>query len=446
MEYLDLKGFELFMAERDLVDERYRQHFVRWVRRFLTSEFSAEELENRDKVECFADQLARDPAVEEWQLRQALKSVELYLNVFLQEQDSGRHPAPRSKLCRTSAMENLKGNHDAKRRPDAEHNRDGEACSMTKALVDMKKLLRLRRYAYTTERTYVDWVQRYFKYAGRQGMSWEKPETVRAYLSYLALQRRVAGSTQNQALSAILFLFQETLKIAVPEINAVRAKRGPRLPVVLSVEEVKQVLNGTTGTAGLMLRLIYGAGLRISECLRLRVKDLDFENHILFVRGGKGNKDRSTILPERLCPELQVHLENVKSQHEQDLSRGFGEVYLPGALEHKYPKAPREWKWQYVFPARNLSVDPRSGKTRRHHMSDKSLQSALGNAVRGGEIHKHVTVHTLRHSFATHLLMSGTNIREVQDLLGHAHVETTMIYTHVIREMGIKAQSPLDLL
>jgi integron integrase len=197
---------------------------------------------------------------------------------------------------------------------------------------------------------------------------------------------------------------------------------------------------------GLMLRLSYGGGLRVSEAIRLRVKDLDFENNLLFVRSGKGNKDRTTLLPARLTDRLKEHLENVKALHDRDLKKGFGEVFLPGSLDRKYPHAPREFKWQYVFPARSLSVDPRSGKTRRHHVSEKVMQTAVSNATRAAEIHKHVTVHTLRHSFATHLLMKGVNIREVQDLLGHQSVETTMIYTHVLREMANRPQSPLDLL
>jgi integron integrase len=453
MECIDLAGFEEFMTDRGLVDEPHRQHYLRWVRRFLASELGVKELKGRDKIECFADQLARDPVVPDWQLRQALKAVELYLNVYLAEHEplpeQGRpaacgtgeqagRPAPREydgKQGRPAACGT--GEHP----PSSKLRRD-----MGEALEQMRKLLRLRRYAYRTEQTYEEWVRRYFKYAERQGLAWEEPSAVRTFLSYLALQRNVAGATQNQAMSAILFLFQETLKVEVPELNAVRAKRGKKLPVVLGTDEVRQVLGETSGTVGLMLRLIYGAGLRISECLRLRVQDLDFENNLLFVRGGKGNKDRTTILPERLCTELQDHLARVRELHEEDLAKGFGEVYLPGALAHKYPKAPREWKWQYVFPAAKLSLDPRSDRTRRHHVSDKVVQSALHKAVRAAGVQKHATVHTLRHSFATHLLMSGTNIREVQDLLGHASVETTMIYTHVIREMGITAKSPLDLL
>jgi integron integrase len=310
----------------------------------------------------------------------------------------------------------------------------------------MRKLLRMRHYAYRTEQTYMDWVERYLDYAARQGLDWKQGGSVRSFLSHLALRKAVASSTQNQALNALIFFFRETLKIELEKIDAVRAKRGRRLPTVLSVEEVRKLLAQTQGPRGLMLRLTYGGGLRVSETIRLRVQDLDFENQLLFVRSGKGDKDRTTLIPESLVPELKQQIRRVKSLHERDLKQGFGEVWLPGALDRKYPKAPRELKWQYLFPARNLSVDPRSGKTRRHHVSDKVMQGALKQAVKSAEILKHVTVHTLRHSFATHLLIQGVNIREVQELLGHKHVETTMIYTHVMRDFESRAQSPLDAL
>ena len=262
----------------------------------------------------------------------------------------------------------------------------------------------------------------------------------------MSTRKSVASSTQNQALNALIFFFRETLKIELEKLDAVRARRGRRLPTVLSVEEVKHLLAQTLGPKGLMLRLTYGGGLRVSETIRLRVQDLDFENKLLFVRSGKGDKDRTTLIPDSLVPDLKEQIRKVKKLHERDLGNGFGEVYLPGALDRKYPNAPREFKWQYVFPARNLSVDPRSGKTRRHHVSDTMLQSAMKRAVEAAKIYKHVTVHTLRHSFATHLLMSGTNIREVQELLGYKNVETTMIYLHVARELKGTSLNPLDIM
>ncbi len=459
MKQMDLKGFEQFIADRDLVPEEKRSFYVHWVRRLLNSEFSSAELTGKDKVECFADQLARDTSVQDWQLRQALQAVSLYLDVFLAEADGRAKRESRQDPASPRHGHGSEGSGGNGRiaggspalpavadEPSAAQGRQDAGGTKQEALMQMRNLLRLRHYAYRTEQTYEMWVGRYLKYIGKQGLAWDDPGSVRTFLTYLALQRKVASSTQNQALNALLFFFRDTLKIDVPEINAVRAKRGPKLPVVLSVEEVKVLLGQISGTRGLMLRLTYGGGLRVSETLRLRVQDLDFDNELLFVRGGKGDKDRTTLLPERILPELKAHLAGVRELHGRDLANGFGAVYLPGALEHKYPNAPKEWKWQYVFPAAKLSVDPRSGKTRRHHVSEKVMQSALHKAVRSAGIPKHATVHTLRHSFATHLLMAGTNIREVQELLGHKNVETTMIYTHVMRGMGNKPQSPLDLL
>ena len=228
--------------------------------------------------------------------------------------------------------------------------------------------------------------------------------------------------------------------------KTVRAKRGPKLPVVLSVEEVQELFKSVKGKELLMLKLLYGAGLRLMELVRLRVKDIDFDSNLIFVRSGKGDKDRRTMLPESIKSRLARHLDDVKVLHEKDLAAGYGEVYLPDALERKYPNAAKQWCWQYVFPSSKLSIDPRSGKIRRHHISGKTVQNAMRKAVKRAGIPKHATVHTLRHSFATHLLMNGVNIREVQELLGHKNVETTMVYTHVMREMANIPESPLDRL
>ena len=425
MYHIDLQPFEDFMKARNLVPEKYRSFYARWVRRFLLSEFNAQDLAAKDKVACFLDQLARDSKVQEWQVNQAEQAVRLYLNVYLPEENKAR-PAGDSA--------------DAAGRS---HPLDPEA---EEALKEMKNLLRLRHYAYRTEQTYMEWVGRYMDYTAGLGLEWNAGSSVRSFLSHLALRKSVASSTQNQALNALVFLFRETLHVELEKIDAVRAKRGRRLPTVLSVDEVTRLLNQVKGPRGLMLRLTYGGGLRVSETIRLRVKDLDFENGLLFVRSGKGDKDRTTLLPESLASGLREQIRRVKKLHDSDLKKGFGEVWLPGALDRKYPNAPRELKWQYVFPAQNLSVDPRSGKTRRHHISEKVMQTALKQAVTSAEIYKHVTIHTLRHSFATHLLMAGTNIREVQELLGHKNVETTMIYTHVMRDLGDKPKSPLDAL
>ncbi|MGH8495068.1 MAG: integron integrase, partial [Gammaproteobacteria bacterium] len=264
-------------------------------------------------------------------------------------------------------------------------------------------------------------------------------------LTHLATKRNVAASTQNQALSAILFLYREVLEVDLPWLeNITRAKRPARLPVVLTVAEVAKLLTCMDGTSGLMARLLYGAGLRVLECARLRVKDIEFARNEIVVREGKGAKDRVTVLPRSLVERLQLHLGGVRTLHEQDLERGFGEVQLPHALARKYPKAGREWGWQYVFPADRLSVDPRSGARRRHHVDEKGLRRAMEAARREASIAKPATPHTLRHSFATHLLESGYDIRTVQELLGHKDVSTTMIYTHVLNRGGRGVRSPLD--
>ncbi len=251
----------------------------------------------------------------------------------------------------------------------------------------------------------------------------------------------------NNVLKVVLFLFRNVLKIDLRDLNkAVRAKRGQKLPVVFTIEEVKDVFKHIKGENLLILKLIYGSGLRVMELTRLRVKDVDFGSNLIIVRNAKGDKDRSTILPEAVKAQLKKHLEKVKELHKEDIAAGYGEVYLPDALARNYPNAAKEWHWQYVFPSSNLSVDPRSGKIRRHHKSDKAIQSAMNNALKKTSIAKHASVHTLRHSFATHLLMKGVNVREIQQLLGHKNVETTMIYLHVIRELSGAPESPLDSL
>lgn len=267
------------------------------------------------------------------------------------------------------------------------------------------------------------------------------------FLSHLALQERVSASTQNQAFNAILFLFRHVLCKDIGNMaETVHAKRGQKLPVVFSVEEIRKLLACLTGRDLLVAGLLYGSGLRLMELARLRVKDVDMDLNTLTVRSGKGDKDRTTILPATVKELLKNHLINVKKLHESDLANGHGDVHLPDALGKKYPNAGTEWAWQYVFPANNLSVDPRSGKVRRHHISDTAIQDVIKKAIRKADIPKFATVHTLRHSFATHLLMNGVNIREVQELLGHKNVETTMIYTHVLRDMSHAPKSPLDVL
>ena len=268
---------------------------------------------------------------------------------------------------------------------------------------------------------------------------------VEAFLSDLAVRKNVSASTQNQALAALLFLYKQVLKLDLPWLGeVVRAKKPSRLPVVLSLAEVQQILAQLDGEVGLVANLLYGSGMRLMEVMRLRVKDIDFTRREILVRDGKGMKDRVTVLPLCLIERLKQHLVLVRARHNAELKEGRGDVYLPFALERKYPNGPWDWRWQYVFPAAGLSVDPRSGKVRRHHLDEKRVQRAFKAAIKRTGIVKLATPHTLRHSFATHLLESGQDIRTVQELLGHADVKTTMIYTHVLNRGGLAVLSPLD--
>lgn len=312
-------------------------------------------------------------------------------------------------------------------------------------LEDVRRAMRVRHYSIRTEQSYLHWIRRFIRFHNRRHPGTMGEVEVGEFLTHLAVDRNVTPSTQNQALNALVFLYKGVLQRELGLIgNVQRAKKPSRLPVVLSREEVRRVLSNLEGEQWMMVSLLYGSGLRLMECLRLRIKDLDFDHRAIIVREGKGNKDRVTILPDELIPHLERHLENVKFLHQRDLDEGFGTVYLPYALERKYPNANREWAWQYAFPMKARSLDPRSGIERRHHYYPKTLQTAVKIAVRKAGITKPASSHTLRHSFATHLLESGYDIRTVQELLGHKDVKTTEIYTHVIKRGGRGVRSPLD--
>jgi integron integrase len=314
-----------------------------------------------------------------------------------------------------------------------------------KLLEQVVDSLRVKHYSLRTEKTYVDWIKRFIWFHGKRHPKEMGAPEVEAFLSHLAVERSVSASTQNQAKSALLFLYKEVLGIQLPWLdNVTQAKAPKRLPTVLTREEVQSVLARLDGTVWLIASLLYGSGMRIMECLRLRVKDVDFARHEILVREGKGFKDRVTMLPVSLVPPLKEHLVRVKVLHDEDLALGYGEVFMPMALDKKYPAAGKSWGWQYVFPSRNLSIDPYSGKTRRHHADEKAIQRAMKKAVLAAGIVKLATPHSLRHSFATHLLESGYDIRTVQELLGHSDVSTTMIYTHVLNKGGRGVISPLD--
>jgi integron integrase len=321
-----------------------------------------------------------------------------------------------------------------------------------KLLDQVRDAARLKHYSIRTEQAYVNWIKRYILFHNIRHPKEMGNSEIEVFLTHLAVKENVAASTQNQALSALLFLYREVLRQELGPIDALRAQKPKRLPTVLTREEVHRVLAQLSGTRRLMAQLLYGSGLRLMECMRLRVKDVDFGQHQIVVRDGKGNRDRVTMLPESLVTPLQEHLLRVKRLHDEDLARGHGAVYLPYALERKYPNANREWIWQYVFPSERLSKDPRSGVMRRHHLHESSLQKAVRNAAKRAGLNKHVTCHTFRHFlrqaqdklFATHLLENGYDIRTVQELLGHKDVKTTMIYTHVLNRGGLAVRSPLD--
>lgn len=426
---LQLSRFGEYLLRQRMVREGHERYYVFWVRKFLARRIEVPSTSFEDRITGYLRELLGSGSYKDWQISQAEKAVRLYHVNF---QKSAEAQAPVS--------------------PAVKPGEDG-LYTGTAVLETMLTILRMKHYSYTTERTYLGWVKRFLDYlqetghkngAGEYDLSGDR---IREYLAYLATRQNVAASTQNQAFGALLFLTREILHQDLGSMeHAVRAKRGQRLPVVLTVAEVRALLDNLKGTARLMCEVIYGGGLRVMECCRLRVKDLDFDNNLVFVRAGKGDKDRSTLMAESVKEPLRKHLERVRKLHEQDLAAGAGDVWLPHRLAVKYPKAGTSWAWQYVFPSSTLSPDPQDGKIRRYHTSDSTIQRAMRDAVRAAGIQKLASVHTLRHSFATHLLLQGVDLRQIQDYLGHSNVETTMIYTHVVRDMRSPAKSPLDLM
>ena len=417
-----LQAFGEYLLKAQLVRPNAAPYVVRWVRRFLARPATNDPLP--DQVRLFCEELAQHGSVAEWQVRQADQALHIYFVNFLKRPDWSRR---------------------------TEGTTDPLAPSSPLATLDLLRTrLRTRHYAYRTECTYVDWVRRFLEYAAtRQGTPHPRvdAEGVRDYLTHLAVHQRVSASTQNQAFSAMLFLCREVLGVSPDGIaSGVKAKRGERLPVALSMPETAALLSAMTGTPRLMATLIYGGGLRVSECCELRVKDLDFDQGLVFVRSGKGDKDRATLLAEAGRDQLQAHLSKVEALHRADRQATMAGVWMPEALDRKYPNAGKEFGWFWVFPSQTLSTDPRAGIVRRHHMSASVVQKAVKAAASAARIHKPVSVHTLRHSFATHLLLNGVDIRQIQEYLGHTNVETTMIYTHVVKEFRNPPRSPLDIL
>ncbi len=314
-----------------------------------------------------------------------------------------------------------------------------------KLLDQVRNKIRLKHYSIRTEQAYTGWIKRFIFFHNKQHPKDLGKEHIESFLSHLAVEGKVAASTQNQAFNALLFLYRDVMDIEFPShINSLRAKTPQRRPTVLTRNEVFEIINSMSGVFQLVVKILYGCGMRGIESVRLRVKDIDFGMNQIMIRNAKGQKDRITMLPESVADSLKEHLEYVKNIHKKDLEDGYGSVYLPNALSRKYKNAEKSWIWQYVFPSVQLSVDPRSGVTRRHHLHLNSLNQAIRKAVKMSRTPKQVTSHTFRHSFATHLLESGYDIRTIQDLLGHKDVSTTMIYTHVLNKGGRAVKSPLD--
>jgi len=422
---------DLWIQFRDFLLKRKikRAHikwFEHWGRNFSTFIQKPLSESSPQDIKDYLIHLASMPHIASWQINQAESALTLLVREFLKVSRSVRHfRASASVLPQTMLQGPISASDDI--------------------IKQLKRELRFRHYSLRTEQSYIQWVRRFFYFHKCLPTGQSCANAVRRYLEHLAEEMNVSASTQNQALNAIVFLYVQVLKQEVGAIGEfTRAKRPKRLPVVLSRDEVSQLLGNLKGTYALMAGLLYGSGLRLMECVRLRVKDVDFGQNQIVVREGKGQKDRITMLPARYIAPLREQTDFVRKIHTKDLNDGHGETYIWPSLAKKYPHAGRELIWQYVFPADRLSVDPRTQKVRRHHIHETVLQRAIKTATLKSGINKRVTCHTLRHSFATHLLENGYDIRTVQELLGHADVSTTMIYTHVLNKPGLAVRSPVD--
>jgi|AMFO01.1.fsa_nt_gi integron integrase len=407
--------------------------YQRWCQQYLRSSDLPLREHSPEVVETFVRHLGGQPGLAEWQVEQAIDAVQrLFAYV-------------RSPLLHRVDWDGLSG---SVRALPADHATLARSQPRDDALPRWEQRtiaeIRQRGYSIRTEQCYLQWLQRLCRHHGAGSPDEVDNEGVRAFLEELVIQGGVSASTQHQALSAFAFYFRQVAGRPFELEGFARSKKPKRLPVVLSMAEVERLLARMRGTSRLMASLLYGTGMRLMECLRLRVQDLDFDYRQITVRHGKGGKDRVVPFPGPLMEPMEAHLRQVKALHRDDLDKGFGEVLLPDALARKYPTAGREWGWQWVFPSARLSTDPRSGVTRRHHLHENTLQRAVKKAAHLAGIDKRVSCHTLRHSFATHLLEQGSDIRTVQELLGHADVSTTMIYTHVLNRGGRGVVSPLE--
>lgn len=421
-------GFAEFLLSSAIVKTGAEKYYVYWVRKFYNNRHKWDGNPWHEQLLLYLEYLEHQTSIADWQVRQAEQSVRLYFAGFLKSKNVIEKP--------NTILDESPG-----------------TVTRVQILEEFNKVLRLKHYSRRTIKTYLYWVEDFLAFSfgdnknlGQKVME-DIDDKVRNYLAYLAIKRNVSASTQNLAFNALLMFFRRVMHHELAEMrHQVRAKGRTKLPVVLSKTEIKDFLEQCSGRMGLVMSVIYGGGLRLQECLRLRVKDIDFDQKLIFVRDGKGGNDRSTILPASICEILRKQIDYVINIHRKDLGDGFGSVWLPGSLAKKYTNASQEIAWQWLFPADRVSIDPNSGMTRRHHIQARAVQRAFKVGLKKAGINKHASVHTLRHSFATHLLLAGVDIRQIQEYLGHSRVETTMIYTHVIKDMRDPAESPLDLL
>lgn len=428
-------AFQSCLEENRVAHDR-TTYYVKWAQTFVDF-LPDKRLRDRGKsdIAAFLDDLGKRPGITSWQVRQAEHSLKILYEMFLP------YYIPEK-------IKKVQGNTDNEGDTFRDRVIPGEVERLYSTVIDaLKTEIRTRHYSIRTESAYVDWARRFVAFHGyADPKSLCGATAIKEYLDFLAMDRAIAASTQNQALNALVFLYGQVLLKPIGEIEPfVRAKRPQRLPQVMTREEVQVLFGQMEGVTALMAGLMYGGGLRVMECVRLRVKDIDFARRQIMVRDGKGQKDRLTMLSDKFAAPLQVHLAQIKTQYEEDRAKGVPGVYIWPALARKFQRAAIEWRWQYVFPAKNLSVDPRSGTVRRHHINESLVQKAIKEAATKAGINRRISCHTLRHSFATHLLEARYDIRTVQELLGHADVSTTMIYTHVLNRPGIPVISPADL-
>ena len=406
--------FSEYLIEKCNVKEGYIKYYLFWVNEFVTYCNENNVDLNAKHVKDFIVVLGSKK--EDWQVTQANESLRYYFYY-------------QSIKNRTNCNDFIVKSED-----------------WNKLEAETKTVLRLKHLSYSTEKVYLGWLRKFKAYLNGKAVGDINPNDIRAYLSSLAVERNISASSQNQCFNALLFVFKNVLHKELGDLSeTVRAKKGVRIPVVMTVKECMLVIDNLEGIYKLMAKIIYGGGLRLSECIRLRIQDIDFERQVLTIRGGKGNKDRETLLSESIIPNLHEHIANIRHIYDGDRKNNIEGVNLPDRLDKKYINAGREWRWFWLFPSKNLSVDPRLSVVRRHHVQPITLQKQVKKAIDKSGIVKKASIHTFRHSFATHLLEAGYDIRTIQELLGHANVQTTMIYTHIAKRNKLGVRSPLDM-